>query len=1760
MPTLYHENDQPIPGHTLLQFLGEGGFGEVWKTLNPHKIEVALKIVQIHGKQGLREVLAIRLLRNVRHPNLIPIFGFWLKDQEGNILEHSASDTLSGFSLDGEYQFFLAMGLGDKSLSDRLKECVKEGSSGIPLDELMQYMEESARALDFLNTPTHNMGGKERSSIEHCDIKPQNLMLVGGSVQICDFGLARVLQHGVKQQHSASFSHHYVAPELLKRDLGPTRGTDQYSLAVSYYQLRTGQLPFGDVSFAPAILTAHLEGNLDFSLVPQREQVVLRRATMLKPDQRFPSCRAFVEALREAFGAMTKPPRLSPAGLKGPLRPGLEIVPGYKLEELIGRGSFGEVWRASAPGRMKKALKIIRNLDLASSRQEMRSLELITEVRHPHLLCIESYYLLDAQGDLIPDELRDEADAPKADTLVIVSELAESHLGARLQQCYRQTGNGIASAELLPYMQQVAGALDRLNNQHDIIHRDVKPENILLVSGIAKLADFGLAKALEGSSALVHTKSIGMTPAYAAPELCNSRIEENTDQYSLALTYYHLRTGHLATGNASDLSELIMAHLSNKLNFGEVPPAEEKVLKRAAALESQQRYPNCTAFVQALGATFSRSQMPSDWQDEPFAEPLSLGIKQRPNKLSDPNTSIEWEKDTNQEYRALAVELQEAETSTDTVKKLTDTARESAKQSQKAQKKPVPTPQPVTLKPKRAQHRRSVGKRLAASLVLLVILGSAITGFIVLIARKDNKRDEAVTGSNTVPQSAPIPTRDQTPPLSTKPVETKPVVVVEDEDLVQQASNLMTQGKAIEAFEPLRQLAERLTIDSSAKLRQQTLALATTCFQKLPSVESGKKMAIVEKYRPLATDHIEHLRDDLRQDRLFQPSQKQQWSTDLGIAELADPNNPWVCALFIEQCIHDGQAKTDSMFKALQTLEAQTDSQLGSYRQYLIGAGCWRLGQPEKAAQAYDSLSPTQHEIRWDNRRDEITTVLQVALDEQKKQLLKLPWQGILTADRSLQETKKYLTSLSDWKNGGVTPEENAVLFLTASIGKANSGEAKKALDLARKNPIDVNTLSASLRLAYLSRYSALLIQANESESADEVLLIGHLFIESLEKEEPKPSAQARFVQLQPLVAWSKQLATPTNLAIKSRQKLAQLLFWHGQLLIENPFETWHGEQRPTAVARDEFKTAISLMSDLDNALRSTIKVWKAFADHELNYPDWEQELDSKKIDSAALEKSAKPMVLFLQGEKQLADGRKAKTLESRLRSVDQARASFGLTVKTYQDDPNSNWYLLNLSRIGQSNAHLEYANYLHTEEGLLKDERTSLAQAENSARAVLQDSRAKPLEAKAQIALGNALEDFGLLLKDNHDREAITCFATAVQLSQGKPQASRALVNLGRIMIRSGDESKWPQAETKLKDALTLVKERDVASEAYFWLAYLFEKRKDFDAAETALKQAENQADTQYFKDVARCEAFDLLLKKPLIKPFESTVTGRISLIDRNLPKPDTIDPQVRKKAEWLRVKGLNELGNLYFLAARVGPEGEKSRHLTTVNEKAELLLRDKPTELAELYAGRLHAKVFLAQNQVRKAFEATEASGNVESLITQWQANKKLTDPFLEAAILDIADTRFDIFFKETPNREKDFLKQQAPKSIKWCDQLVPLLDKKNDYYFMIKGHAGLLRSWVLFNVRTNEEFNSLFKQSDRRTFDEVAQKHLREVLDEMPQNKYAWRWAFGLYILSNISNDNVTAKKYLEQTIKLAKQPASEVDNTDLEKLERTLESLK
>jgi serine/threonine protein kinase len=313
----YAHGDEPVPGYRLVQPLGKGGFGEVWKAVGPGGVPAAIKIISLEAKQAHKELRAIQRVKFIRHPNLVPIAGLWLKDERGDLIDEQSlelamavrTSTLERSSVvavapsrelkeQRPAELVLAMGLGDKSLYDRLQECRKAGLAGIAPDELLDYMEAAARAIDYLNSPRHDLGFGP-VAINHCDIKPQNMMIVGGAVQLCDFGLASVLGSQVGTGPIA-VSPAYAAPELIQR-LGPSPNTDQYSLAISYYELRTGWLPFDTDNFVK-VVDAHLHGSLDLSCLPVSERLVIQRATALNPSERFRTSVEMVTGLRRALG------------------------------------------------------------------------------------------------------------------------------------------------------------------------------------------------------------------------------------------------------------------------------------------------------------------------------------------------------------------------------------------------------------------------------------------------------------------------------------------------------------------------------------------------------------------------------------------------------------------------------------------------------------------------------------------------------------------------------------------------------------------------------------------------------------------------------------------------------------------------------------------------------------------------------------------------------------------------------------------------------------------------------------------------------------------------------------------------------------------------------------------------------------------------------------------------------------------------------------------------------------------------------------------------------------------------------------------------------------------------------------------------------------------------------------------------------------------------------------------------------------------
>jgi serine/threonine protein kinase len=266
------------------------------------------------------------------------------------------------------------------------------------------------------------------------------------------------------------------------------------------------------------------------------------------------------------------------ATARGKFGVGDEPIPGYVLLQTIGCGGYGEVWKASAPGDLVKAIKIIYgSIHDRCATRELKSLNRVKTVQHPFLLSIERIEVVDNR-------------------LLIVTEFAESCLKRRFQACAEQGLPGIPRRELLGYLADTADALDFIRDHFRLQHLDVKPENLLLNGGHIKVGDFGLIKDLEDTKVSLVA---GLTPLYAPPELFDGRPDLHSDQYSLAIVYQEMLTG-IPPFSGRTTAQLAAQHLKSPPNLAPLPLADQPVVAKALAKEPGRRYTGCRELVEAL--------------------------------------------------------------------------------------------------------------------------------------------------------------------------------------------------------------------------------------------------------------------------------------------------------------------------------------------------------------------------------------------------------------------------------------------------------------------------------------------------------------------------------------------------------------------------------------------------------------------------------------------------------------------------------------------------------------------------------------------------------------------------------------------------------------------------------------------------------------------------------------------------------------------------------------------------------------------------------------------------------------------------------------------------------------------------------------------------------------------------------------------------------------------------------------------------------
>jgi hypothetical protein len=257
------------------------------------------------------------------------------------------------------------------------------------------------------------------------------------------------------------------------------------------------------------------------------------------------------------------------------------VLGGFVIEATAGRGGMGVVYRARQlrPERAV-ALKVISPefaSDPAFQERFERESQIAAQIEHPNVIPVY------AVGD-------------EAGVLYIAMRFV---VGTDLRATLTREGR-LEPQRAAVIVDQVAQALDAAH-AHGLVHRDVKPSNVLVSTSGARehvyLTDFGLSRHVESSQGITATGGLVGTIDYIAPEQARGeRVDARTDVYSLGCMLFHVLTGTVPFPRPNDVAKLY-AHTADpppaaRELVAELPPAFDEVLARAMAKDPDDRFPS----------------------------------------------------------------------------------------------------------------------------------------------------------------------------------------------------------------------------------------------------------------------------------------------------------------------------------------------------------------------------------------------------------------------------------------------------------------------------------------------------------------------------------------------------------------------------------------------------------------------------------------------------------------------------------------------------------------------------------------------------------------------------------------------------------------------------------------------------------------------------------------------------------------------------------------------------------------------------------------------------------------------------------------------------------------------------------------------------------------------------------------------------------------------------------------------------------------
>lgn len=603
---------QQLATYRIERLIGSGGMAQVyygWDT----KLErpVAIKVIDArhrddpsYAQRFIREAQAVAAWH---HENIVQIY--YADDENG--LYYFAMEYIDGPDL------------------GRLLAQYADDGELMAYEDVLFVGRAVACALDY----AHQEG------VIHRDVKPANVMLTKkGRVILTDFGLAMDVYQGTLGE--AFGSPHYISPEQARSSANAVAQSDLYSLGVVLYEMLTGAVPFDDPS-ATVVALQHLTEpppsprQLNPNLNAETEAVLLK-ALSKSPEERYQTGKELMAALEEALHAgqpspvegeekeLPSPPNggepspgvqspsaralskmsvseraslyawvldETPPTAKTPARSTASLLgvqlDEYRLDALLGQGGMARIYRALDVNLKRHvAIKVIDTplrTDAEYVARFKREAQAIARLEHPHIVRLYRY-----------GEARD--------LLYMAMQYID---GADLESVlagYRSTRSFVAPEEAARIVREICLALDYAHEQ-GIIHRDVKPSNIILdKQGNVYLADFGLALLTESGT----RGEIFGSPRYIAPEqaISSANVVPQSDLYAVGIILYEMFTG-VTPFNAEDPLDIAMLQMSEPPRpprelRPEVAPEVEAVILKTLAKEPEERYPTGAALADAL--------------------------------------------------------------------------------------------------------------------------------------------------------------------------------------------------------------------------------------------------------------------------------------------------------------------------------------------------------------------------------------------------------------------------------------------------------------------------------------------------------------------------------------------------------------------------------------------------------------------------------------------------------------------------------------------------------------------------------------------------------------------------------------------------------------------------------------------------------------------------------------------------------------------------------------------------------------------------------------------------------------------------------------------------------------------------------------------------------------------------------------------------------------------------------------------------------